>query len=187
MSRIGKKPIPIPKGVDIKIGADALEVKGPKGVLRSPVPAGITVKIEDGVLKVERTGDELVALQGLTRALAANAIKGVSEGFTRELCVVGVGYKAELKGHVVHFSLGYSHPIEFPVPPDLEVKVDRLNRQIEQYQMSVVISGCDKQRVGQVAADLRGLRRPDAYKGKGVRFAEEVVRLKPGKAGTKGG
>lgn len=187
MSRIGKKPIPIPKGVEVKISADAVEVKGPKGVLRSPVPSGITVKMEDGMLHVERAGDEWVALHGLTRALVANAVKGVSEGFTRELCIVGVGYKAEVKGNVVYFTLGYSHPIEFPIPPDLQVKVERLNRPIDQYQMSVLISGCDKQRVGQVAADLRGLRRPDAYKGKGIRFAEEQVRLKPGKAGTKGG
>ncbi len=187
MSRIGKKTIPLPKGVEINIGSDQVEVKGPKGTLQTPIPGGIGVKIEDGAVKIERSRDDLAALHGLTRALVANAVQGVSQGFTRELYIVGVGYKAELKGKSVIFNLGYSHPIEFPVPPDIEVKIERRPVQIDQYQVSLLISGHDKQRVGQVAADLRGLRRPDAYKGKGVRYAEETVKLKPGKAGTKAG
>jgi large subunit ribosomal protein L6 len=187
MSRIGKKPIQIPKGVDVKVGTDRLEFSGPKGTLQTPVPAGIGFKIEDGWLKAERSSDELAALHGLARALAANAIQGVSQGFSRELDIVGVGYKAELKGKTVLFTLGYSHQIEFPVPDDVDVKVERKPKQIDQYQMSVMVSGRDKQQVGQVAAHLRALRKPDAYKGKGVRYAGEALKLKPGKAGTKGG
>jgi large subunit ribosomal protein L6 len=185
MSRIGNKPIPIPKGVQVTVGLDHLEVTGPKGTLRTPIPTGIRFKIEEGLLKAERSGDELTALHGLARALAANAIQGVSQGFSKELDIVGVGYKAEVKGNAVLFSLGYSHPIEFPIPDGIEVKVDRKPKQIDQYQMSLIVSGRDKQRVGQVAANLRGLRKPDAYKGKGVRYAGEVLKLKPGKAGTK--
>lgn len=185
MSRIGKKPIPIPTGVQVTVGPDQLEVKGPKGTLRTPIPKGISFKLEAGWLKAERSGDELAALHGLARALAANAIQGVSQGFSRELDIVGVGYKVEVKGNMVLFTLGYSHPIEFPIPDGIEVKVERKPKQIDQYQMSLVIAGRDKQQVGQVAANLRGLRKPDVYKGKGVRYAGEVLKLKPGKAGTK--
>lgn len=185
MSRIGTKPIPIPKGVQVTIGPDHLEVKGPKGTLRTPVPSGIIFKLENGWLKAERTGDDLAARHGLARALAANAVQGVSQGFSKELDIVGVGYKVEVKGKTVVFSLGYSHPIEFPIPEGIEIKLDRKPKQIDQYQMSVIVSGCDKQQVGQVAAHLRGLRKPDAYKGKGIRYADEVLKLKPGKAGTK--
>jgi large subunit ribosomal protein L6 len=187
MSRIGKKPIQIPNGVEVIIGTDHLEVKGPRGTLQTPVPAGIGFKLEDGWLKAERTHDELSALHGLARALAANAIQGVSNGFTRELDIIGVGYKAELKGQTVVFNLGYSHTIEFPIPDEINIKVERRVKQVDQYQMSLIVSGTDKQQVGQVAAHLRGLRRPDPYKGKGVRYAGEVLKLKPGKAGTKGG
>jgi len=185
MSRIGKKPIPIPNGVQVAVGPDHLEVNGPRGTLRSPIPSGISFKVEDGWLQAERSSDELAALHGLARALAANAIQGVSTGFSRELDIVGVGYKAEVKGQTVVFSLGYSHPIEFPIPEGIEIKVDRKPKQIDQYQMSLMVTGNDKQQVGQVAAHLRGLRKPDAYKGKGVRYADEVLKLKPGKAGTK--
>ncbi|MBI3950475.1 MAG: 50S ribosomal protein L6 [Acidobacteria bacterium] len=187
MSRIGKKPIQIPKGVQVAVGTEHLEVKGPKGSLQTPIPAGISFKVEDGWLKADRAGDDLAALHGLARALAANAIQGVSQGFSKELLIVGVGYKAELKGKTVVFSLGYSHPIEFPIPEDLNIAIERRPKQIDQYQMSLVVSGSDKQRVGQVAAHLRNLRKPDPYKGKGIRYADEVLRLKPGKAGTKAG
>jgi large subunit ribosomal protein L6 len=187
MSRIGKKPIHIPKGVEVTIGPDQLQIKGPNGTLQSPIPAGISFKVEDGYLKADRAGDEQTALHGLARALAANAIHGVSTGFSKELMIVGVGYKAEVKDKTVLFNLGYSHSIEFPIPPDIEVRIERRPKAVDQYQMSLVVSGRDKQRVGQVAADLRGLRKPDPYKGKGIRYADEVLRLKPGKAGTKAG
>jgi large subunit ribosomal protein L6 len=183
MSRIGRKPIPIPKGVSVAVKADHLEVTGPKGVLRTPVPPGITFHIEGNVLKAERAGDDQKALHGLARALAANAIRGVTEGFSRELDIVGVGYKAEVQGRRVIFTLGYSHPIEFPLPDGISVSIERKNKPIPQYQMSLIVSGTDKQVVGQVAANIRSLRRPDAYKGKGIRYADEVLRLKPGKTG----
>jgi large subunit ribosomal protein L6 len=182
MSRIGKKPIPLPKGVAVSIGADHLEVKGPKGVLRTPIPPGISFKLEDERLKAERASDDLSALHGLARALAANAIQGVSQGFSKELDIVGVGYKAEVKGNIALFTLGYSHPVEFPIPPGIEIKVERKPKQIQQYQMSLTVSGIDRQQVGQVAANIRRLRRPDVYKGKGIRYADEVIKLKPGKA-----
>jgi len=177
MSRIGKKPIQIPKGVEVEIGTDHLEVKGPKGVLRTPVPSGIGFKLEDSWLKAERAGDELAALHGLARALAANAIRGVSSGFSRELDIIGVGYKAELKGKMVVFSLGYSHPIEFPIPEGINIAIEK--------QTHLVVSGADKYMVGQTAAKIRGLRPPDPYKQKGVRITGERLKKKAGKAGAK--
>jgi large subunit ribosomal protein L6 len=183
MSRIGRKPIPIPQGVTVAINSDALEVKGPKGTLRAPVPPGIQFKQDQGVLTVERSGDEQKALHGLARALAANAIKGVTDGFARDLDIVGVGYKADVQGRRVVFNLGYSHPIEFPLPDGIEVKIERRPKTVQQYQMSLIVSGIDKQLVGQVAAEMRGLREPDAYKGKGVRYANQPMKLKPGKTG----
>jgi len=183
MSRIGRKPISIPAGVAVLISEDHLEVRGPKGTLRTPVPPGISFKLEDNLLKVERSNDEQKALYGLARALAANAVKGVTEGFTKELDIVGVGYKVEIQERRVIFSLGYSHPIEFPLPDGIEVKVERRTKPIHQYQMSLVVSGVDRQLVGQVAANMRSLRPPDAYKGKGVRYADEILKLKPGKTG----
>ncbi len=183
MSRIGRRPIPIPRGVAVVVGPDYLEVKGPKGVLRTPVPPGITFRLENDLLKAERASDDHKALHGLARALAANAVRGVTEGFSRELDIVGVGYKAELQGRRVIFTLGYSHPIEFPLPEGVTVTIERKNKPIQQYQMSLTVSGTDKQVVGQVAANMRSLRRPDAYKGKGIRYADEVLRLKPGKTG----
>jgi large subunit ribosomal protein L6 len=187
MSRIGRRPVQIPKGVEVNISPSHIEYKGPKGTLNSPIPSGIEAKVEDGWLRFERSRDELSALHGLARALAANALKGVFEGFICELDIIGVGYKAEVKGSVAVFNLGYSHPIEFPIPQGIEVKVERKTRPIQQYQMSVTVSGIDKQEVGQVAANIRRLRRPDAYKGKGVRYANEVLKLKPGKAGKAAG
>ena len=183
MSRVGKKPIQIPKGVDVKVDDGTVSVKGPKGQLSTPIPAGVTAKVDNGSLVVERVDDEHRANHGLARALFANSVKGVTEGFTKNLDVVGVGYKVELKNNVLYFSLGYSHPIEFPVPKGMDIKIDKLPRTIPQYQTTISITGIDRQRVGQLAADMRGLRQPDAYKGKGVRYSDESLKLKPGKTG----
>jgi large subunit ribosomal protein L6 len=183
MSRIGKKPIALPGGVKVNIADGQVEVTGPKGSLRTRVPEGITLRVDGGQLLVERESPDKAALHGLIRALVANAVTGVTEGFTRQLDVVGVGYKAEVqKGRVV-FNLGYSHPIEFPLPRGIEVKVERVNKPIQQYQTTLTITGIDRQQVGQVAADMRSLRQPDPYKGKGVRYAGEKLKLKPGKTG----
>jgi large subunit ribosomal protein L6 len=151
--------------------------------LKTRVPDGIRFKLDGDQIIAERETDEQAALHGLARSLVQNAVTGVTNGFTRQLDVVGVGYKAELqKGRVV-FSLGYSHPIEFPIPPGIEVKIERVNKPIQQYQTTITITGIDRQQVGQVAADMRGLRSPDPYKGKGVRYADEQLKLKPGKTG----
>ncbi|MFN2454002.1 MAG: 50S ribosomal protein L6 [Pyrinomonadaceae bacterium] len=185
MSRIGKKVITVPKGVTITIGERELEVKGAKGTLKTPVPEGITFKQEGDQLQAERASDDLAALHGLARALANNAIVGVTEGFTRQMDVVGVGYKADVQGKKVLFSLGYSHPIDFPLPEGIEVKAERMPTKttIQQYQVTLTLSGIDKQRLGQVAAEMYRLRKPDAYKGKGVRYADVPIKLKPGKTG----
>jgi len=178
MSRIGYKPIPLAKGVKVQIG-DQLTVEGPKGKLTVPVPRGIRVRQDNGNLLVEREGDQYAALHGLTRALAANAVKGVSEGFTVELDIVGIGYRAEARGRIITFNLGYSHPIEFLLPEGVDVKIDK--------QTHLVLSGADRQLVGQVAADIRALRPPDPYKNKGIRYTGEVLRKKVGKTGAGGG
>ena len=185
MSRIGKKPIPIPKGVSVTIKDRELEVKGTKGVLKTPVPEGITFKQENEALVAERTTDEQAALHGLARALANNAIKGVTEGFSTQMDVVGVGYKAEVQGPKIVFALGYSHPIAFPLPEGIEAKAERLTTKgsIQQYQTTLTVSGIDKQKLGQVCAEMHRLRKPDAYKGKGVRYADVPIKLKPGKTG----
>jgi len=185
MSRIGKKVIAVPKGVTVTVGERELEVKGPKGTLRTPVPEGITFRLEDGQLQAERASDELAAQHGLARALANNAIVGVTEGFSRQMDVVGVGYKADVQGRKIVFSLGYSHPIEFPLPEGIDVKSERVatKSSIPQYQLTLTLSGIDKQKLGQVAAELHGLRKPDPYKGKGVRYADVQLKLKPGKTG----
>ena len=183
MSRIGKKPIAMPKGVKININDGAIEVTGPKGVLKTPVPNGIAFRVEGDQLIAERESNEYAALHGLARALVQNAVTGVTDGFTRQLDVVGVGYKAEVQKGRVIFNLGYSHPIEFPIPTGIEVKIERVNKPIQQYQTTLTITGIDRQQVGQVAADMRSLRRPDPYKGKGVRYANEALKLKPGKTG----
>ena len=178
MSRIGKKPIPLPSGVKITVG-EQLEVTGPKGKLMVPIPDGITFQQADGKLEVKRSGDEHAALHGLTRALAANAVQGVSGGFVRELDIVGIGYRAELKGKgTVVFTLGYSHPIEFPLPSGIDVTIDPKMTHLS-------ISGIDRQKVGQVAADMRSLRKPDPYKNKGVRYSDEKLKKKAGKTGAK--
>ena len=175
MSRIGKKPIPLPKGVEIRIG-DQLEVKGPKGTQTAPIPKGITIEKNGDILLVKRSSDQFAALHGLTRALAANAVDGVSKGFTRELDITGIGYRADVKGKIATFSLGYSHTIEVLLPEGVNLTIDK--------QTHLVLSGADRQLVGQVAANIRALRKPDPYKNKGVRYTGEALRKKVGKTGA---
>ncbi len=185
MSRVGKKPIKLPTGVSVTINEGELEVKGPKGVLKTPVPKGVTFKQEEGNLIAERSNDELSAFHGLARALANNAIVGVTEGFKKDMDVVGVGYKADVQSKKILFSLGYSHPIDFPLPDGIEAKAERnpAKTSVNQYQTTITLTGIDKQLLGQVAAEMHSLRKPDAYKGKGVRYADRIYRLKPGKTG----
>jgi large subunit ribosomal protein L6 len=179
MSRIGNKPIPVPSGVKIAVAAEKIDVQGPKGKLSVAVPRGISFEQKDGILNVKRATEEHRALHGLVRALVANAVHGVTQGFKKDLDIVGVGYRAELKGKVVSFALGRSHPVEFPVPEGIQISVDK--------QTHLVVSGADKGQVGQVAADLRSLRPPDPYKQKGVRITGEHLKKKAGKAGAKAG
>ncbi len=178
MSRVGKKPIPLPQGVKVSIG-EQLEVQGPKGKLTVPVPPGVRIEQKDARLDVVRESEDKAALHGLTRALLANAVQGVSTGFTRELDIVGIGYRAEMKGKgMVVFTLGYSHPIEYPLPSGIEAAVDPK-------QTKLSVTGIDRQKVGQVAAEMRGLRPPDPYKNKGVRYVGERLKKKVGKTGAK--
>jgi large subunit ribosomal protein L6 len=179
MSRIGRKPIPLPSGVRIALQSDRIEVQGPKGKLTVPLPHGITFEQKDGVLNALRATEEHRALHGLARALVANAVTGVTTGFKRDLDIVGVGYRAELKGKMVAFALGKSHPIEFHIPEGIQIAVEK--------QTHLVVSGADKGQVGQVAADIRKLRPPDPYKQKGVRITGERLKKKAGKAGAKAG
>ena len=185
MSRVGKKPITIPAGVTVTISDAQLEVKGPKGTLNTPVPSGVKFIQEDGTLTAERASDDLAAFHGLARALANNAVVGVTEGFKVDLDLVGVGYKADVQGNKIVFALGYSHPIEYPLPAGIDAKTERVNTKtsIVQYQLTISLSGIDKQKLGQVAAELNRLRKPDAYKGKGIRYADRTYKLKPGKTG----
>jgi large subunit ribosomal protein L6 len=178
MSRIGKRPIPLPKGVSASISPDAVDVKGPKGQLRQPLPPGVSVELADGRLEAKLVGDLLLhrKFHGLARTLVANAVHGVTEGFKRELDIVGVGYRAEVKGRQVVFALGYSHPVVFDIPPGIDVAIEK--------QTHVTVTGVDKQLVGQVAADIRSLRKPDPYKQKGVRYTGEVLKKKQGKTGA---
>jgi large subunit ribosomal protein L6 len=182
MSRVGKKLIPMPKGVKITVG-DQLTVEGPKGKQTVPVPKGITFSEKDGVLTVIRDGDDKAALHGLTRALTANAIQGVSSGFTRELAIFGIGYRCEVKGRIATFTLGYSHSIEFYLPDGVDLKVDKPANNLT----PLTLTGSDKQIVGQVAAKMRALRPPDPYKNKGIRYVGEALRKKVGKTGAAGG
>ncbi|MDQ3803481.1 MAG: 50S ribosomal protein L6 [Acidobacteriota bacterium] len=185
MSRIGKKVITVPKGVTVTVGERELEVKGPKGTLRTPIPEGVSFRLEGDQLQAERASDEYRAQHGLARALANNAVVGVTEGFTKQMDIVGVGYKADVQGRKIVFSLGYSHPVEFPLPEGIDVRAERVpaKSSIQQYQTTLTLSGVDKQRLGQVAAEMHGLRKPDPYKGKGVRYADVQLKLKPGKTG----
>ena len=177
MSRVGKKPIPLPKGVKISIGEE-IQVEGPKGKLTVPLPEGVRIEQKDGHLELVRENDKYAALHGLTRALTANAVQGVSAGFTRELDIVGTGYRADVKGKVATFTLGYSHPIEFLLPNGVDLKIDK--------QTHLVLSGFDRQVVGQTASQIRALRPPDPYKNKGVRYTGEALRKKAGKTGAGG-
>ena len=173
----------MPKGVKLKIDDGKIEVSGPKGTLSVPLPEGIKCRVDGDVLVAERATDDHAAVHGLARALIQNAVTGVTDGFVRQLDIVGVGYKAERQKDRVLFNLGYSHQIEFPLPSGIDVKIERVNKPIQQYQTTLTITGTDRQQVGQVAADMRSLRRPDPYKGKGVRYANEALKLKPGKTG----
>jgi len=179
MSRIGKKPIPLPKGVTVKIEGNTVAVQGPKGKLETALPAGIQMQQQDGHLVAVRENDSQAAVHGLARALVNNAVAGVTKGWTRELEIVGIGYRAEMKGNgTVVFNLGYSHPIEYPLPSGVDVALDPK-------QTRLTITGIDRQKVGQVAAEMRGLRPPDPYKNKGVRYAGERLKKKVGKTGAK--
>jgi large subunit ribosomal protein L6 len=179
MSRIGKKPIPLPSGVKYKVEGNTVLVEGPKGKVSAMIAEGITLKTADGHLVLERATDKEAAVHGLTRALVFNAVHGVTAGWKKELDIVGIGYRAELKGKgMVVFTLGYSHPIEFPLPTGIEVAIDPK-------QTHLTVSGIDRQKVGQVAADMRSLRKPDPYKNKGVRYSDEKLKKKAGKTGAK--
>ena len=179
MSRIGKKPIPLPKGVTVKIEGNTVALQGPKGKLDATLPPGIRMQQQDGHLLAIRENDSQAALHGLARALVNNAVEGVTKGWTRDLEIVGIGYRAEMKGKgTVVFNLGYSHPIEYPLPTGIEVAIDPK-------QTKLSVTGIDRQKVGQVAAEMRSLRPPDPYKNKGVRYAGERLKKKVGKTGAK--
>jgi large subunit ribosomal protein L6 len=179
MSRIGKQPIALPRGVKYTVQGKEVLVEGPKGKLKAPLPEGITLEEKDGYMIAARKDDTLAPLHGLTRALLFNAVEGVTKGWTKELDIVGIGYRAEMKGKgMVVFTLGYSHPIEFPLPTGIDAAIDPK-------QTKVTITGIDRQKVGQVAADMRSLRKPDPYKNKGVRYTDEKLKKKVGKTGAK--
>jgi large subunit ribosomal protein L6 len=179
MSRIGRKPIPVPSGVKIAVASGKVDVQGPKGKLSVLVPRQIKLEQKDGILTAIRENEEHRALHGLARALLANAVHGVTQGFKKELDIVGVGYRAEVKGKNVAFALGKSHPVEFAIPEGIQIAVDK--------QTHIVVSGADKAQVGQIAADIRSLRPPDPYKQKGIRITGERLKKKAGKAGAKAG
>ncbi len=176
MSRIGKLPIAIPNGVKVALEANAVRLEGPKGKLQASIPAGVHVKVEGNVVRVEREVDErkVRALHGLTRKLIANMAQGVSQGFSRVLEITGVGYRAEVKGQEIHMTLGYSHPVVFPLPAGVTAAVER--------QVIITLSSADRQLLGEMAAKIRSLRPPEPYKGKGIKYREEVIRRKAGKA-----
>jgi large subunit ribosomal protein L6 len=176
MSRIGRKPITVPAGVKVQIAPDSVQVQGPKGKLSVNLPRGIRLEQKGAELLAVRQSDDLAALHGLARALVANAVFGVTQGFKKDLDIVGVGYRAELKGKTVNFALGYSHPVEFPIPEGIQITVEK--------QTHLTVSGADRGRVGQVSADIRALRPPDPYKQKGIRITGERLKKKAGKAGA---
>jgi large subunit ribosomal protein L6 len=179
MSRIGKKPIAVPKGVTVNVKPEGVEVKGPKGTLTQPVPPGVRFEVKDAQLlaSLERPDPLLSKFHGLARSLMANAVEGVTNGFKKELDIVGVGYRAEVKGKQIVFALGYSHPVVYDIPNGIDVVIDK--------QTHITVTGIDRQLVGQVAANIRGLRKPDPYKQKGVRYTGEVLKKKVGKTGAK--
>jgi large subunit ribosomal protein L6 len=178
MSRIGKKIIPVLQGIKVEIKPTMVEVEGKKGKLSVPIPPGISFELKDAALCCKRSDDSKKqrAFHGLARSLVANAVKGVNEGFTKELEIVGIGYKAQVEGKDLILNLGYSNPIRFPIPKGVEIKVDK--------QTQISISGINKQLVGQAAADIRTFRKPDVYKGKGIRYKGELLRKKVGKTGV---
>ena len=180
MSRIGKEPITVPDGVKVSLGGGVFTAEGPKGKVSEKIVRRVEVGIEDGVVTVTRQGDAGTdrAMHGLMRALLANAVTGVSEGFSKVLEIHGVGYRAQLKGREIHLGLGFSHPVVFSLPEGIEAEVDEKAGKI-------TIKGADRQQVGQVAADIRALKKPEPYKGKGIRYSDEIVRRKVGKAGAK--
>jgi large subunit ribosomal protein L6 len=179
MSRVGRKPIPLPKGVEVSQQGESVVVKGPKGSLQTALIPGLSMKIENGEVTFDRKNEERQtrALHGLMRALVANNVAGVSQGFRKDLEIIGVGYRGEVKGKEVVFQLGYSHPIHFKIPEGIEITVDKGGK--------VTVTGIDRQKVGQTAAEIRGLRMPDPYKGKGIKYSDEVIRRKAGKAAGK--
>jgi large subunit ribosomal protein L6 len=180
MSRIGKKPIPIPDGVKVQVENGIVRAEGPKGKLTQPIPAGITAAVENKVLTIGRGDDSRTsrAMHGLTRSLVANMVTGVKDGFERKLEIVGIGYRAQMQGKNIQFALGYSHPVIFPLPDGITAEIEK--------QVSLTLRGADKALLGETAAKLRALRKPDPYKGKGIRYADEVIRRKVGKkAGAK--
>jgi len=179
MSRVGRKPIEVPSGVTVQPEGSVVMVKGPKGTLRIPIPPGIHLEKQDGRLLVQRENDEQAALHGLARSLIANAVRGVTQGFEKHLDIVGIGYRAEVRGKSVVFTLGYSHPVKFPIPEGLAINVEKVTH--------LVVSGADKQQVGEVAAEIRSLRPPDPYKNKGIRYTGERLKKKVGKAAAAAG
>lgn len=179
-SRVGKRPVPLPAGVDVKISGRVVSVKGPKGTVEREMPSDVKIEIKEKLVKIEPvagSGRKGKQFQGLARALLAAMVEGASKGFATSLDLIGVGYRAEVKGDEVHFALGYSHPVIYPIPEGIGIEVDKNNR--------VTVTGADRQRVGQVAAEIRKLRKPDPYKGKGIKYSDEIIRRKVGKAGAK--
>jgi len=183
MSRIGKKPISLPSGVTLNVKNRLIEVKGPKGVLTQNIPEGVSIVIEKGEVFVHRRDDSKVqrSYHGLVRSLLYNMTIGVTQGFRKQLDLVGIGYKAEVVGNKLTMSLGYSHPVEYIIPDDVQVKVEKTKKKISGFVGTIYVEGNDKQLVGQVTAEIRAIRKPDAYKGKGLRYSDEVIRLKEGK------
>jgi large subunit ribosomal protein L6 len=181
MSRIGRMPIQVPSGTNVEIKDGVFRAQGPKGKVEQALFAGFPVALDSGVVTIERPGDSGPerSKHGLLRALLNNAVQGVSTGFSKQLDIVGVGYRAELKGTFMQLALGYSHPVIYNIPEGIKIEIDKSNR--------ITVSGADRQQVGQVAAEIRSLRRPDPYKGKGIKYTKEVLRLKAGKAGKAGG
>jgi large subunit ribosomal protein L6 len=175
MSRIGRKPVPIPQGVKVQVADGTVRAEGPKGKLSQPIPMPLTAKIEGDVLLIARPDDDrkVRALHGLTRALMANMVSGVKDGFERKLEIVGIGYRAQMQGKAIQLALGYSHPVIFPLPEGITAEIDK--------QTAVTLRGADKALLGETAAKLRALRKPDPYKGKGIRYLGEYVRRKVGK------
>jgi large subunit ribosomal protein L6 len=177
MSRVGRKVIPLPKGVNVTVGKDQVAVKGPKGELKRELPGGITVKLNGAEINVERADDsrENRAKHGMVRALVANMVKGVTDGFERKLEINGVGYRADVAGQKLNMALGFSHPVVFDLPKGIAAKVDK---------NTVILSGIDKEMLGETASKIRAIRPPEPYKGKGIKYVEEVIHRKVGKTGA---